>query len=521
MKAGVAAFACAIACVFALGVCGHHAHAEEGGFNIQLFQPSAAPRDLLVVQKSEIIGHLSPTLGLYADIGLGPLVLVNPATGETTKAVGARLQLNVLAGIGFYDLFDVKLSMPYVPWQISDNLRRLGLEGTVKTNALADMSLTTRMALPWINRKNSPAQGLGLAVAANLNLPTGDPLAFTGDGTFTGGATVIGDYRLGPGAIVTGNLGVWFRPDRQIGGARVDDMALFGVAAEAYVIQRMGISVIGEIYGYPLLHDFVANLKDLPSELIIAGRWQSKYGVTLTFGTTFGINCDFVPAFRAVTGITWQPMVSREQMHINSILERNSVDPDDDGLIGHVDHCPEDPGPWANRGCPDKDKDGDGLVDREDECPDIDGGKHGKQGCPRAYIEGDKIVIVDKVHFATDSDIILDESKPILEAVGQVLLDHPEILEVHIEGHTDVRAGDAYNLALSQRRVESVRNFLIGNGIAEQRLVAKGLGHSQPLYDDSACDRADEELDRNCLFMTSQNRRVVFHIVRWAPDAKK
>jgi outer membrane protein OmpA-like peptidoglycan-associated protein len=516
MKAGAA-----ILCALALLAPGQAAHAEEGGFNIQLFQPSAAPRDLLVVQKSEVIGHLTPTLGMYADIGLGPLVLVNPSTGETTKAVGARLQLNVLAGIGFYDWFDVKLSMPYVPWQVSDNLRRLGLEGTVKTNALADMSLTARMTLPWINRKTGPAQGLGLAVAANLNLPTGDPLAFTGDGTFTGGATVIGDYRFGPGALITGNLGIWLRPDRQMGGARVDDMALFGVAAEAYIIQRMGLSVIGEIYGYPLLHDFVANLKDLPSELIIAARWQSKYGVTLTFGTTFGINCDFVPAFRAITGLNWQPVVSREQLHINRILERHSVDPDDDGLIGHVDECPHEAGPWANKGCPDNDTDGDGLVDREDECPDVPGGKHGKQGCPQAFIQGDKIVIVDKVHFATDSDLILDESKPILEAVAQVLLDHPEILEVRIEGHTDVRANDAYNLALSQRRVESVRNYLVEQGIAEKRLDPRGYGHSQPLYDDSACNAADEELDRNCLFMTSQNRRVVFQIVRWAPDAKK
>src|SRR5262245_27513981 len=70
---------------------------EEGRFDIQFFRPSAAPRDLMVVQKSEVIGHLSPTLGVYLDAGFDPLVLFDIDTGETIEAVSSRVQVTGLA----------------------------------------------------------------------------------------------------------------------------------------------------------------------------------------------------------------------------------------------------------------------------------------------------------------------------------------------------------------------------------------------------------------------------------------
>jgi outer membrane protein OmpA-like peptidoglycan-associated protein len=154
------------------------------------------------------------------------------------------------------------------------------------------------------------------------------------------------------------------------------------------------------------------------------------------------------------------------------------------------------------------------VVDRLDECPDVPAGPNGKRGCPTAYIKGDEIVILDQVHFATDRDIILPESTPVLEEVAKVLSDHPEIRELRIEGHTDVRASDAYNMNLSQRRVNSVQAYLVTSGVGAERITAKGYGHSQPVYDDAGCTGPDEGLTQTCRTMTSKNRRVVFRIVR-------
>lgn len=501
-------------CSCALVIGAQSAYAQpEGRFDAQVFRPSAAPRDLVMVEKSETIGHLSPTVGIYQDFALDPLVLVF-GSDQTVEAVGARLQITALAGIGLFDWMDLRLAVPFVGWQTSDNLRSVGTEGQVRSNSVGDMRLSARVAIPGVNRRHRNS-GLGMALVGTLNLPTGDDMAFAGDGVLTGGVSLIADYRINAGAVITANLGVWLRPERQFASVGIGNMASFGLAAETYIVQRWGLSVLGGVYGYPSLTSLPDSHGQIPAEALMGLRWQGKHGITWTFGGSFGAACGFgAPALRLFNGLTWTPSASREQEHIDRILLRNAHDPDHDGMTSDRDSCPNMAGPVENRGCPDVDRDGDGWVDREDECPDLPGGERGRRGCPGAYIKGDEIVIRDKVHFATNRDVILETSKPILEDVAMVLLEHMDIEEVRIEGHTDVRASDAYNMRLSQKRVSSVKRYLVQRGVDESRMKAAGYGHSRPLYDDSECDMPDEELSEDCRFMTSENRRVVFRIMR-------
>jgi outer membrane protein OmpA-like peptidoglycan-associated protein len=51
-----------------------------------------------------------------------------------------------------------------------------------------------------------------------------------------------------------------------------------------------------------------------------------------------------------------------------------------------------------------------------------------------------------------------------------------------IEGHTDSKGTEAYNFELSQRRAQSVVNYLVRNGVGAERLESRGLGFSQPFY---------------------------------------
>ena len=67
--------------------------ADEGRFDAQVFRPLAAPRDLVMVPKSEVIGHLSPVLGVYMDAALRPLSFRLDDTGKTLDAVGSRLTI--------------------------------------------------------------------------------------------------------------------------------------------------------------------------------------------------------------------------------------------------------------------------------------------------------------------------------------------------------------------------------------------------------------------------------------------
>src|SRR5262249_48908419 len=158
---------------------------QEKRFDAMTFRPSAAPRDLVMVQKSEVIGNLSPVIGLYADVGFNPLNLINSDTGSRIKAVTANLTLTPMAGVGVFNWFDVTLAVPLVAWQTGGNLRDVGTEGTVG-NGLGDMRLAAKVAIPYLNRKDEVKSGFGMAVGGNLNLPTGNPKNFTGDGTVTG-----------------------------------------------------------------------------------------------------------------------------------------------------------------------------------------------------------------------------------------------------------------------------------------------------------------------------------------------
>ena len=84
--------------------------------------------------------------------------------------------------------------------------------------------------------------------------------------------------------------------------------------------------------------------------------------------------------------------------------------------------------------------------------------------------------------------------------IADVLINHPEVKLVEIQGHTDDRGGAKMNMELSKRRAEAVRGYLISAGVNGTRLTAKGFGSRRPkAINITAQGRA-------------RNRRVEFHI---------
>lgn len=159
------------------------------------------------------------------------------------------------------------------------------------------------------------------------------------------------------------------------------------------------------------------------------------------------------------------------------------LDNDKDTISDTSDRCPGEAGPRENAGCPDADRDGDTVVDRLDNCPD-EAGRPAYAGCKakqRVRIANGRLDIMDVVHFKFDRDEILAKSYPLLNNVAEVLAMHPEILGVEVQGHTDDRGNDAYNLDLSDRRAKQVVKYLVGRGVAADRLSARGYGESQPI----------------------------------------
>ena len=133
----------------------------------------------------------------------------------------------------------------------------------------------------------------------------------------------------------------------------------------------------------------------------------------------------------------------------------------------------------------DPDDDGDGVPNRIDRCPGTPKGTRvDASGCPEKrkalFEEGKKSLVLEGVNFVTDSADLTPESRGILDRVAESLADWPEV-KVEVGGHTDSVADNAYNLSLSQRRAESVRQYLIERGISAKRLKARGYGETRPI----------------------------------------
>lgn len=195
-------------------------------------------------------------------------------------------------------------------------------------------------------------------------------------------------------------------------------------------------------------------------------------------------------------------------------------DNDGDGVPDINDKCPRHPedldGFEDADGCEDMDNDRDGVPDADDQCPteqETINGIDDEDGCPDkgktlVVVKAEKIEILDKVYFATNSAVIEERSFGLLKQVALTLKAHALIELVRVEGHTDDVGGREMNLDLSQRRAESVVAFLVEQGVDKARVTPKGFAFDRPLVPN------DTEAHR------AENRRVEFVILDDETEAK-
>ena len=211
------------------------------------------------------------------------------------------------------------------------------------------------------------------------------------------------------------------------------------------------------------------------------------------------------------------------------------IDTDGDGVADYLDLCPETPaaayGFVDQNGCPlDTDKDGvydycdscqntipearnhvdakgclldtdkDGVYDYEDLCPTVVGVKANK-GCPEVKREVRNLLkkAMSGIQFENGKATIKKNSYKILNDIAKIFIDNSNYI-VEVQGHTDNVGKYDYNVDLSERRAQSVRTYLIKQGVPAERLSAHGYGPDKPIADNKTkAGRA-------------QNRRVEFNI---------
>lgn len=90
-----------------------------------------------------------------------------------------------------------------------------------------------------------------------------------------------------------------------------------------------------------------------------------------------------------------------------------------------------------------------------------------------------KPVVIDNIFYDYDKATLRPESREALDEMVQVLRDNPNVT-IEMASHTDRHGSEAYNIDLSQRRAQSVIDYLIEHGIAADRLQSQGYGESRP-----------------------------------------
>lgn len=165
-------------------------------------------------------------------------------------------------------------------------------------------------------------------------------------------------------------------------------------------------------------------------------------------------------------------------------------DNDADGILDGDDRCPMEPedmdGHQDEDGCPDLDNDLDGFPDERDACPneaEVVNGVDDEDGCPdEGLIEmvQDRIVLEETVLFDFQRSRVKSRARPVIEAIVELVRQHPEWTRMRVEGHADVRGQPDFNMELSVRRARNTMRALVAAGMPEGRVEFVGYGEERP-----------------------------------------
>ena len=266
-----------------------------------------------------------------------------------------------------------------------------------------------------------------------------------------------------------------------------------GLGSNFWITKNFGLGVQGDYVSTPIDDSGLANF------------WQASASLMFRFGNTDrdkdGIKdsedaCPDVfglAQFQGCPDTDGDGVADKDDNcpEVAGPVENNGCpwpDTDGDGVLDKDDACPSVAGPAANNGCPWPDTDGDGILDKDDACPTV-AGLAQYNGCPRTDVNvaDDVTKALNDILFDFNKATIRPESKEKLDQAAAYIKDFPAG-KFLIEGRTDKKGSDAYNLKLSRQRAASVVAALEARGVAPEQLKSRGVGEAKATVAETASD---------------------------------
>jgi outer membrane protein OmpA-like peptidoglycan-associated protein len=517
--------------------------AKAEGLALNRFDPAAAGDRMFGVPSPYVAGHLTPHVMLLADYAHNPLKLYSvPSFADRGAIVENQLFLHLNAGIALWNRLNLDVSAPLAVYQNGDDPSAGGQVFPSPSSAqFGDLRFGMRARL--LGEYHDPFQ---LAVGGYVWAPTGAKDSFVSSGEVRGLPQLLLGGRINDRFVWSAATGVEFRGQSTFANVDQGTMFKWGAGFGVLLLDNRRLQVGPEAYGALTLRDVQERTTN--AEILLDVRYRVLDDLEVAAGAGPGLSSGVgTPDFRGLFSLAYTPEQKREPVappppppappadrDHDAILDADDacpdvkgvadedpkqngcpppkapVDSDGDGIFDPDDACAAVPGvadedPKKNGCPPPKDSDGDGIFDPEDACPaekgaaDEDPAKH---GCPKAVrVVENEIVILEQVQFDTGKATIKKVSSELLDEVASVLTQHPEMLKVEVQGHTDNRGAAALNKKLSQARADAVRKALVERGVEAERLSTKGYGPDRPLDENST------EQGRQ------RNRRVQFLII--------
>ncbi len=414
--------------------------------NSEHFRPNFDSLGLINLLDHRTLPKRAWSTGMGLDYSRNPMELGLVGTGARVDSlINYHVNITLNAAYGLRDWVSLGVFVPFFP---NLSVEPVGTTGGNSTAAFGDMGLAAKFRLWDHGDPRKDPIVMGLAVSPFLIFPSGSTGNFTGESHVTGGLKAAYDVTLWKNKIVA-NLGLRLREKENLLNLQVGQELLFGVGYTRDLYEPWDFSAVTEVTGSTSLNGFGSRSNQTPLEWFLGLRKGfMKKRLQATLGSSMGITNGYgTPDFRVFGMLTYEaPSIETKSPKPPRVVEKTVT------------------------------------------------------VTKRARIEGGEIKILEPIHFETAKWIILPQSFPVLQDVAEILKNTPYIRQIRVEGHTDFRGSDEYNLKLSSHRAKAVVDKLVEYGVEPDRLEWVGRGELQPI----ASNKTAEGM--------AQNRRTEFRI---------